>query len=124
LNRYEYADLSRSEHITRVITAAVATLLACLFVLGYHSIKHHNHVEHGQLDLPTATRCVAAAAPWTFVVPLVVLVLGALFLKPRAPHNLAIVVLTSIAWLFALAWPLLCLWAWELPFVLLAGEAG
>ena len=106
------------------VAAAFATLLSCLFALGSHSVKCHNLVEHERLDLPCATHWVASAVPWVFVVPLVVLVLGVIFLRSRTRHALAITVLANIAWLFALAWPLFCLYAWELPSVLLAGETG
>ena len=107
--------MTRSEHVIRIVSSSAATLIAALFVLGYHSIKYHNNVYHGRMPIPYCLQWVHAAAHWMFLVPLVVLVLGVLCLK----RSLMVTVVISVAWLFALAWPLLCIWAWELPFLLL-----
>ena len=107
--------MTRSEEIIRIVTASLATLVAAFFVLGYSGIWYHNYVTHQQLSLPVVTGWVAAAAPWAFFVPLAVVVLGLVWHK----RHLVVMIITSVAWLFSLAWPLLCIHAWEMCLLLL-----
>jgi hypothetical protein len=101
------------------ITAFLATLIACFFVLGYNHTKYHNAVEHQHAVLPSATSFVAATALGAFLIPVVILAAALLpdrWIKARRTVEM---LATCFGWLFAFAWPLLCIWAWELPFVLL-----
>lgn len=107
--------MKRTERTIRIISSAAATTIAVLFVLAYSSIKFHNNVEHMHRSLPSGTEFIVAAAPWAVLAPLAALTSGVLLSK----RDLAVLVISNAAWLFALAWPLACILAWEIPFILL-----
>jgi hypothetical protein len=107
--------MTRSEEIVRIVTASMATVFAAFFVSGYNYVKYHNAVVHHHAELPTFTLWVVSGVSWAFLVPVLVLILGLVFLK----RHMIVTVIVSLAWLFSLGWPLLCIVVWEFPFVLL-----
>jgi len=106
--------MTHAEQTIRVVAACLAALASAGFVGGYDGIQYHNDVEHMKGDLPDATRWVHAAAPWMALVPFALFVLGMLW-RDRPVRVTAV---TSAAWLFSCAWPLGCIWAWEVPHIL------
>ena len=107
--------MARRERIICVVSSSIATFISAWFVLGYNGIKYHNHVEHEGLALPLGLHWIGVAAPWMLLVPLLAIVLGLLCLK----RPWAVTVITAAAWLFTVGWALVCIYAWELPFVIL-----
>jgi hypothetical protein len=107
--------MTRAERTIRIISSAAAATIAVLFVLAYSGIKFHNNVEHIRSALPSGTAFLVAAAPWAVLAPLAALTSGMLLSK----RDVAITVISNAAWLFSLAWPLACILAWEIPFILL-----
>ena len=105
--------MKSAERRIYIVASSLTTLVAALFVVGYNYIKCHNHVYWGQMLLPNPTRCLAAAAPWWLVVPLVVFLLGMLW-SQRPTAATAVI---AGAGFFSIAWPLAYIWAWELPFI-------
>ena len=104
-----------ADRIVRVGFATAASFISAALGYGYHWENYHNNVEHRGMDLPQITAWVTAGAPWVFLVPLAVL--GTALIWRR--HPLVVLIAIHAGWLFAIAWPALCLWAWEVPFTLL-----
>ena len=109
--------MSRTEDAIRIVTASCAAFIAVVFVLGYNWAKYHNAVEHHRMALPVLTDWVAGGAAYALIAPPMFLGFGLLFLF-HGNHTLVVLTI-SLAWLFSLGWPLLCIAAWEMPFVLL-----
>ncbi len=107
--------MKRSEKVVRILTSALATLVAILFVYGYSGIKYHNAVEHGQMAIPPMLEFIHATGYWALAVPICVILAGVAFSRRELP----IIIIVNISWLSALAWPLLCIFAWEVPFIIL-----
>jgi hypothetical protein len=109
--------------IVRMVSSFLACLIGALFVAGYNSIQSGNAYHRGALnDLPSPTSFYAACAPWGLLVP-AAMAFGAAFLarKDRASDTL-VEVHVAFGWLFALAWTLGCIVAWELPWMLIGGR--
>ncbi|MFO7958695.1 MAG: hypothetical protein R6X33_16520 [Candidatus Brocadiia bacterium] len=104
--------MAKLERIIHIVGASVATLISACFVMGYHSIQYRNHVVHGDIEIPRILHWIGAAAPWMFLVPPVVLIVGLLRLK----QDSVVAAVTTSAWLFALGWALLCIGGWQMPF--------
>jgi hypothetical protein len=104
-------SMNNVEQILRVVFSGVASLISAALGYGYHWIQYHNIVYHSGGDLPQTTRWVTAIAPWVFLVPLAVLCTGMIWRR----HRLVVLLTVHLGWLFAIAWPPLCLYAWTVP---------
>lgn len=102
-----------ANEIARVVFSAAAALISAAVGNGYHWVQYHNMVEHYKVDLPQMTTWVVAVAPWVFLLPLVVLCGGLIWRR----RPLLVLSFVNIGWVFAVAWPALCLWAWAEPTV-------
>ena len=107
--------MKHAQEMVRVVAASLAVLASCTFVLNYDELKYHDVVECGGSKLPVMTEFVTAHTGWVFLLFPAVLVSGILCRK----RPLAVTVICSLAWLFALSWSLLCILAWYAPFSLL-----
>ena len=108
--------MTKAEKMVCLGFAVAASLIGAILGWGYHWCKYHNNVTHdGMSHLPGGTRLVVAVGPWVFLIPVLLLVAGILLRRTRLP----LLVVINLGWVFAFAWPATCLWAWELPFVLL-----
>ena len=105
----------KPEQQIRLGFSALATFFAALVGFGIDYIHHHNAVEHHGETLPNGTLLVTTVAPWMFAVPVIVAVVGALFRR----RPLGVEVIANLGWLFAVAWPATCVWAWLIPTMLL-----
>ena len=106
--------------MVRIALAACAALIGCLFVLCYNGIMYHNVVEHYDSDIPGGTRLIDALAGWAFAIPILTAILGVMLAMSHERSGTPVLLLTQLCWLFALAWPLACILAWELPFIILS----
>jgi len=107
--------MSNTKEVIQVAFAGAASVIGAFWGFAYHWAKYHTHVEHESMMLPNITALVTALAPWVFLVPLAVLFVGIALRK----RPLGVIVTVNLGWLFAISWPLLCVWAWEVPFILL-----
>ena len=107
--------MKSASEVVRVVFSAVAALVSAGVGNGYSWVEYHNQVEHYGVALPQMTRWVVAAGPWVFLVPLVLLCAGLIWRR----RPLLALLFVNIGWLFAVAWPGLCLWAWAVPRLLL-----
>ena len=116
--------MTRAECIIRIAFAVCAGLIGCGFVSGYHGIMYHNYVVHGDFELPAITNLMTSLVPWAYAIPLLAIILGIVLAWRKERNRIAVLLLTQICWLFALGWPLLCILAWQLPFIILMGQGG
>ena len=107
--------MSNADQIVRVIFSAVASLISAALGYGYHWVQYHNNVEHSHMMLPQITGWITAIAPWVFLIPLAVLCSGMIWRK----RPLVVLLTVNLGWLFAIAWPPLCLLAWTVPQTLM-----
>jgi hypothetical protein len=105
----------KPEHMIRLGFSVAAALLAARIGFGINYVQYHNLVVHQGSKLPSPTEWVCAAVPWVFLVPLAVLVAGAVFRK----RPLVIETAIGFGWLFAVTWPATCIWVWQVPTILL-----
>ncbi len=84
----------------------------------YDSSKYSNEVYHRGLVLPQSTVEVHGLATYAMAVPLVVLVLGLVLRRKDMP----ITIITSIAWCFALCWPLFGILVWQFAITVLCAR--
>ena len=101
---------------TLAICAGFAAVASAGFAVLYSAIEANNTAYH-KAALPVTTAWFAAAAPYGCV-PAAVLAFAALHAARRRDDSL-LAVATSLAGLFAVTWPLLCVIAWRLPYVLI-----
>jgi len=102
------------------LTAAFAVLAATLFAASYSGMEMNDVRYKGFAHvLPIPTQYFAQAAPWAPAVAVVVMLIAGVAAARRA--DLAIIVVASVAWLFAFSWVLLCLLVWRTPFILIGG---
>ena len=108
--------MSRAHRIVHLVASSLACLIGVCFVLGYNGVYYHNNVEHRQImDLPAITNFFAVFTPWALLLPPSIFAVGLAARK----HEWTFLIVTYFGWLFAIAWPLSCIFAWECPFVLL-----
>jgi hypothetical protein len=98
------------------LTSAVAALAAAAFAAGYSSIEQ-NDADWKRIALPTATEWFVFIAP--FGVGLAALFLIANVITASRRSDAGTVLMSSIAWLFAFAWVLACLFVWRMPYMLI-----
>jgi hypothetical protein len=107
--------MKNMDQIAQVGFSAVVSLMSATFGYGYHWVHYHNNVEHMRMNMSVITTWVTAVAPWVFLIPLAVLCTGIVWRR----HPLVVLLAVQIGWLFAVTWPPLCLWVWEVPHTLM-----
>ena len=115
--------MREGRQIVRMVSSFLACLIGALFVAGYNGIQSHNAGHRGAMlkHLPSFARFYAVFAPWGMFVPaLMALAIVFLAKKDRAPDTV-VEAHVAFGWLFALAWTLGCIVAWEGPWALLGG---
>lgn len=106
------------ERNTGVCSAIAIAVVACLFVVRYSSLEANN-ARWLSIELPLLTRLMADGSAWGFGIPVL---LAAVYLIRRDSQLLALIV-SGIAAIFALAWMLLCLYAWRMPYEIIGTQA-
>jgi len=99
--------------LVRLLTAVAVTVIACGFVSLYDLVSSLS-IERGRV-LPAITVIVLEYSRYAYVVPVLVLLLGLFFLRRRDGDPVGLECTISIAWLSALFWILLAVWAWQIP---------
>ena len=113
--------MSSSNWVARISASTLAAFAGAAFVYLYNTIKANNAHWQG-IELPTLTAFYAWASPWGLAVPAAMLlaVMGCLRCKTRP--DLILHTLSYLGWLYALAWSLGCILAWEIPYVIIHPE--
>ena len=101
--------------MVRVVGAALAAGAAAAFACGLTYIASQWAPRY-QVMPTTVPGLYQILAPYAFVVPVLVLLLGA-FIGGERKSELGTEIIVVFGWLFALAWPLGCIWGWLTPFI-------
>jgi hypothetical protein len=110
--------MTSANWITRIAASTIAASVGAAFVYVYNTIKANN--AHWQnIELPSLTAFYAWSSPWSLAVPAVILVAGIGFLRCKTRPDLILHIVSYSGWLYALAWSLGCILAWEIPYVII-----
>jgi hypothetical protein len=101
--------------LIRLLTAAAVALIACAFVSQYNWVA--NVTRHPGASHPYYTSLVWRYSSYSYVFPVLVLLLGVFFLRRSGGESIGLECTISVAWVAALLWILFALWAWELPLI-------
>lgn len=101
---------------TLALTSSAAALASAAFVALYSSVELNDANWKG-VKFPVSTEAFISLLP--FGIPLALFFLIASTLSAARRHDTTLLLLTSLASLFALTWPLTCLLAFRLPYQLL-----
>ena len=107
--------------IVRITASAAAAFVSALFVNLYNTMKVNNAHWQG-LELPSLTAFYAWASFWGLAIPVVVFLAGIGCLRLKTRPDLILSIVSYSGWLYALAWSLGCILAWELPYVIIDTE--
>ncbi|UCG81718.1 MAG: hypothetical protein JSV60_05435 [Desulfobacterales bacterium] len=110
--------MDRAGRIVRILASTIAALLSATFVFWYNAIKTNNARWQG-IQLPSLTAFYEWASPYGIAVPAGILLTGIVCLRLTARQDLVVNVVSYLGWLYALAWPLGCIFAWEVPYVII-----
>jgi hypothetical protein len=113
--------MKSSHWIARTAASITAASVGAAFVYLYNTIKANNAHWQG-MELPSLTAFYAWAAPWGFAAPAVILFVAIGCLRRKTQPDLILRVLSYLGWLYALAWSLGCILAWEVPYVIINPE--
>jgi len=102
--------------------AFLASLVGALFVVAYTNI-HGNNARHTAAlrDLPSPSLFYYRCAPWALLVAAAMAIARVLIARKGRAPDYVVDIYIAFGWLFALAWPLGCILAWELPWMLIGG---
>lgn len=100
--------------IVLVAFSVAITAAAAHFVVGYGGIELNNAARL-EIELPTLATFMARFSPWFYAVPLILGAAGLITLRKRW-HVECVVLVAAIGILFAIVWPLLCIYAFRLPY--------
>lgn len=104
--------MSTKQGLVRLLAAALATLVACIFVTAYNWVSHDPRYL-----LPAITRWLVAFTPYAYGVPVLVLLIGVVLLRSRTERIVAFEGLIATAWILAFCWVLASLFSWQLTHV-------
>ena len=107
--------MTTRHHIIRLLAAVAALLLSCSFVSMYNAAGSLS-CERGR-SLPAITASVVRWAPYTYALPVALLLIGVVFLRSRRDRSVGIECVVSVGWLGALAWVLIAVFAWQLTHI-------
>ena len=115
--------MDSANRIVRITASAAVAFVSAVFVSLYNTLKVNNaHWE--RIELPGLTAFYAWASPWGVAVPVVVFLAGLACLRLRARPDLMLNIVSYSGWLYALAWSLGCILAWEVPYIIIHPEIG
>ena len=103
------------------LTSGAAALAGAAFAAGYSSIEK-NDADWNRITLPVATEWFARLAPYGVGIA-ALFVLGTVIAAARRSDS-GTIAISSIAWLFAFAWVLACLFVWRAPYMLIGQGIG
>jgi tellurite resistance protein TehA-like permease len=98
------------------LTSAATAFAGSAFAAGYSAVEH-NDARWRRLTLPTATEWFAQLAPFGVGLAAIFLLANAAAASRR--NDAALAVTACLAWLFAFAWVLACLYVWRMPYMLI-----
>jgi hypothetical protein len=107
-----------SDWATRIAASTTAASVGAVFAFLYNSMKANNAHWQG-MELPGLTAFYAWASPWGLVVPAAVLLAGMGCLRCKTQPERILHILSYAGWLYALAWSLGCILAWEIPYLII-----
>ncbi len=110
--------MDSANRIVRIAASATAASVSTVFVSLYNTLKVNNAHWQG-IELPSLTAFYAWASPWGLAVPAAILLAGIGCLRLRTRPDLMLNIVSYSGWLYALAWSLCCILAWELPYVII-----
>ena len=108
-------DMTTKHLVIRLLAAVAALLLSCSFVSVYNVAGSLSY-ERGR-SLPAITASVVRWAPYTYALPVALLLIGVAFLRSRRDRYVGIECIVSVGWLGALAWVLIAVFAWQLTHI-------
>jgi hypothetical protein len=89
--------------------------MSCLFVSLYGQVSAIAFLQEWPgTQLPMWTRFVLELAPYAYAVPVVLLASGIFLLKGRTSRPIILESVIALAWVFALVWALVAIFAWQL----------
>ena len=97
----------------RLLSALTAGLLSCVFA-QYYSMFSNLTVEH-TWGLPQFTDVAFRVSRYAYLMPVLLFLLGILFLRKRDKGEIGFECTISLAWLLALFWALFVICVWVLP---------
>ena len=106
--------------IILIVFSVAVTAVAAHFVFGYSAVERHDAM-HLKIELTVLATAIARFSPWFYTVPLILGALGAATVRRRW-HDECVVAITAFAILFAIAWPLLCLFAFRVSHQILGNQ--
>jgi len=113
--------MNSANWVARIAASAIGASVGAAFVYLYNAIKANNAHWQG-VELPSLTAFYAWASPWGLAVPAVILLAGVGCLRCKTRPDLILHIVSYSGWLYALAWSLGCILAWEIPYVIIHPE--
>lgn len=110
--------MNSANGIDRIAASAIAASVGAAFAYLYSTIKANNAHWQG-IELPSVTAFYAWASPWGLAVPAAILLAGIGCLRCRTRPDLILHIVSYLGWLYALAWSLGCILAWEIPHIII-----
>jgi hypothetical protein len=102
----------------RIAASTAAAAVSAVFVCLYNLMKANNAYWQG-IELPIFTAFYEWASPWGLAVPAAIFLAGLGCLRFRTRPDLMFHIVSYSGWLYALAWSLGCILAWEIPYVII-----
>jgi|ERR1035441_17904 hypothetical protein len=112
--------MSAKQHLVRLLAAAVAALVSCLFVSGYSLACSLSYPP----NYPAFTQWIFRNARYAYALPIAMLILGVWLLRSRQDRPVALECLVSLLWIGAFVWVLTAILAWQLVHIELWSGAG
>jgi hypothetical protein len=103
------------------LTAVAVAWIACVFVSAYDWVS--SLTMERNVSLPALTSAVGRYSAYAYALPVLVCLLGVFFLRRRNGGGVGLECTISVAYLAALTWILIAVWAWQLPRVLIVTPA-
>jgi hypothetical protein len=110
--------MNSANWIARLAASTVAASVGAAFVCLYNTIKANNAHWQG-IELPNLTAFYVWASPWGLAVPAAILLAGIVCLRRKTRPDLIIHIVSYSGWIYALAWSLGCILAWEIPYIII-----
>lgn len=105
--------MSAKQHLVKLLAAVTAALVSCLFVHGYNWACL---LSYGPPNA-VLTDSIFRNARYAYVVPILMLFFGIVLLRSPKDRSVGLDCLVSLAWIGALLWVLLAIYAWQLTHI-------
>lgn len=112
--------MSPTQRLVRLLAAAIAALVSCLFVSGYSLACSLSY----RPNYPAFTEWVLRNARYAYALPIIMLLIGIWLLRRHPDRSVALECLLSLLWIGAFAWVLTALYAWQLVHIEIWSGAG